>query len=121
MGVVAIVFAFVTVIVIANLIADHKEKKMKIEAALRAEELNHGYAPGTYSRSFSSKSAYRAMKKENKRWERDFKKSGKTYSESFGETGESERDILERGIKDLEERMKNLDTILNEKKRKADK
>lgn len=111
MGVVAIVFSFVTVIVIAGLIADHKEKKLKIEAALRSEELKHGYAPGTYSRSFSSKSAYKAMKRENRRWEKEFKKNGPMKPEL------DEREILQKGINDLEERIKNLDTILREKRK----
>ena len=113
----SIILSFVLIIVLANIIAGHKAEKMKIEAAIRVEELKNGYAPGTYSRSFASKSAYNAMKKDNKKWARDFKKNKNVYS-AINETHElNERETLEQGIRDLEERIKNLDTILKEKGR----
>ena len=113
----SIILSFVLIIVLANIIAEHKTRKMKIEAAIRVEELRRGYAPGTYSRSFASKSAYKAMKKDNQRWARDCKKDKNIYS-SINEVHESnEREALEQGIRDLEDRIKNLDTILKEKGR----
>lgn len=115
MGIVAIVFSFVTIIVLAAMVSDHKEKRMKIEATLRLEELRRGYAPGTYSRSFSSHSAYKAMKRENKKWEKERKRNGSIFEEPRDLSDEEERLVIERGIKDLEERIKNLDTIMKEK------
>lgn len=120
MGVIAIIFGFVTVIVLAGIIAEYKEKKLKIEAAIRTAELKHGYAPGTYSRSFSSKSAYKAMRRENKRWEKEMKKNGHLYADGDKMAEEDERAVLERGIQDLEERIRNLDTIMKEKQRKGE-
>lgn len=111
-AIVAIIFSFVTVIVIAAIIADTKEKKMKLEAAIRMEEIRKGYAPGTYSRSFSSKSAYKAMRKEAKKQKTAFRDPDDRYSEK------EERENLEKGIKDLEERIRNLDTIMKEKGRR---
>ena len=72
MEIIAIVFAFIVVIVIIDNIFDERKKKMKIEAALREAEMERGYAPGTYSRSFSSRKAYKEftkeMKKRKKKW-----------------------------------------------------
>ena len=113
----SIILGFVLIVILANLIADHKAKKMKIEAAIRVEELRNGYAPGTYSRSFAKKSAYKAMKKDTKRWARDCKKNESVYSAINEAHEQNERESLEKGIRDLEERIKNLDTILKEKGR----
>ena len=50
----ALVFSFIIAIIIVGNIFDERKKKMKIEAVLRKAEIEKGYAPGTYSRSFSS-------------------------------------------------------------------
>ena len=85
-----------------------KVKRMMIEATLREEEMKRGYPPGTYSRTFSSKAAYKEMKK----MDRQYKKSGftKEYHDDL------EREHLEKGINDLEERIKNLDEILGSRR-----
>ena len=104
-GLVAIVFIFG--IPIIAIITDHaaKMKRMKIEAALREEEMEKGYAPGTYSRVFTSG---KAMK--------DFEKKARK-DEAAAE--KVERANLEKGIRDLEERIANLDLIMNEKKKNS--
>lgn len=98
-GIVAVVFAFVTVVSIAGIISETKVKKMKIEAALRKAEMEHGYAPGTYSRSFSSK-------------------SDNTFGKDLNEMGKEgiTREDLEKGIRDLEKRIENIDLIMKERK-----
>lgn len=96
---------------IVKTVHDHKEEKMKIEAVLRMEEMKKGYAPGTYSASFSSRKARKAMNKEVKRM-----KKGGAYD--FRSQEDLERENLEKGIRDLEERMRNLDEILKERKAK---
>ena len=67
MGVVLIVFIFVTIMAISGQYFETKQKKMKIEAALRQQEMENGYAPGTYSRVYTSKSEYRKFEKEQKK------------------------------------------------------
>lgn len=110
-GIVAVIAG--SIIAIIAMIQNYNEKKMKIEAALREEEIKHGYMPGTYSRSFSSKKAYKEMKKYNKKHSKD------PSFEDFRMPGASERmekEDLEKAISDLEARIANLDTIMKEKK-----
>ena len=57
------------------------------------------------------------MKKDTKRWARDCKKNESVYSAINEAHEQNEREALEKGIRDLEERIKNLDTILKEKGR----
>ncbi len=99
-GIVAVVFTFVTIVSIAGIISETKLKKMKIEAALRKAEMEHGYAPGTYSRSFYSK--------KDKDFEADLNEWEKKR--------EISREELEKGIRDLEKRIENIDLIMKEKK-----
>ncbi len=112
---ITIIAIAITIISLAGIIHSHSEKKMKIEAALREEEMKRGYMPGTYSRSFSSKKAYRELKKQNKR---AFK--GAKSADDFKIHGEKEenmdREELEKAISDLERRINNLDTIMREKR-----
>ncbi len=89
----------------------YKMNKLKIEASLRMSELERGYQPGTYSKSFSSR-------RSRKEFKREFKRMAKEGF-SFKDPAEAEREDLERGIKDLEERMRNLDEILRERKSDA--
>lgn len=111
---VAIIAPLITLIVIFDNIHEEKMRKMKIEAALREAEMQRGYAPGTYSRTFSSKKSY-------KEFEREMKKRKKKGQEPIFCSPEhdeaSERAALEKGIEDLQKRIENLDVILNDKKR----
>ena len=101
-----ITLAALSIPVIA-IITDHMEsmKKMKLEAALRQQEMEKGYAPGTYSASFSAK------KKDKDRafaeGERKFRENGSA----------AERADLEKGIRDLEERIANIETIRKSRER----
>lgn len=114
MGVIAIVFFFVTIIIVISNIHDERMKKMKIEAALREAEMDRGYAPGTYSRTFSSRQSYKEFQKEMKRR----KKSGDDGAAFKSER--EEREELEKGIRDLEKRIENIDLIMKEKNRKRE-
>ena len=72
-----------------------KRKKMKIEAMLKEEELKRGYKPGTYSNLDDGKSF--------------------SLDEERGPNHMS-KDELKRGLNDLDKRLKNLDTILKNRK-----
>lgn len=70
-----------------------KRQRIKMEAALRQEELERGYKPGSYS-SYSG-----------------------NENEAFDTSSHHmTREDLEKGIRDLEERIKNLDTIRKNRK-----
>lgn len=113
----AIIFPFIVVIVIADNIHEEKIKKMKIEAALREAEMEKGYAPGTYSRSFSSKAAYKEFERQAKKDRRNRKRNPEAFEERpFSE--KEEREALEKGIKNLQERIDNIETIMKDKARK---
>ena len=107
----ALVFSFIIAIIIVGNIFDERKKKMKIEAALRKAEIEKGYAPGTYSRSFSYKEFTKEMKRR--------KRKGEDYSAYLNE--EEERKALEKGIRDLEKRIENIDIIMKEKNKKTEK
>lgn len=114
-GIVSIIVGSILILSIAGMIQDYNLKRMKLEAALREEEMRRGYMPGTYSRSFSSKKAYKEMKRYNKKVSRN-----KGNAEDFRMPGvhedPMEKEDLERAINDLEQRINNLDTIMKERK-----
>lgn len=114
MEIIAIVFSFIVAIVIIDNIFDERKKKMKIEAALREAEMERGYDPGTYSRSFSSRKAYKEFTKE-------MKKRKKNGEPDFPlKNDREERAALEKGIRDLEKRIENIDLIMKEKSKKTE-
>lgn len=113
----AIIFPFIVVIVIADNIHEEKIKKMKIEAALREAEMERGYAPGTYSRSFSSKAAYKEFERQMKRDRKNKKRNPGAFEEGACNEKE-EREALEKGIRNLQERIDNIETIMKDKARK---
>lgn len=115
-GILSIIFTFIIIIVIADNRHEEKMRKMKIEAAMREAEMQHGYAPGTYSRTFSSKKEYKAFEKEMKKR----RKKGNFQEEYRPHGDREEREALEKGIEDLEKRIENLNIILNEKRRKKE-
>ena len=85
---------------IVAIITEHiqKMKKMKIEAALRQMEMEKGYAPGTYSRMSTSRKAKKEAKMEAELNEK------------------AERETLEKGIRDLQDRIDNIDLIMKNRK-----
>ena len=113
MEVISVVFLFILTIIIVENIFDERKKKMKIEAALRQAEMERGYAPGTYSRSFSSKKAFKEFSKE-------MRKRKKRGEERGYMSEQEEREMLKRGIRDLEKRIENIDIILKKKNGKAE-
>ena len=112
--IISIVFTFIFLIIILENIFDERKRKMKIEAALREAEMERGYAPGTYSRSFSSKKAYKEFTREMKRR----KKNGKNEFSFRNE--KEERDALEKGIRDLEKRIENIDLIMKKRNKRTE-
>ena len=115
MMIIALVFLIpaIVIIAVAGMSYYNKIQRMKIEAALREEEMRRGYMPGTYSRSFSTKQAYKEMRKENKRANKHVF-SKEPQDEDNPE--EMDREELERAISDLEKRINNLDTIMKERR-----
>ena len=73
-----------------------KRQKMKIEATLRSEEMARGYRPGTYSSMEDMEENEGSNLEDGKR--------------------KMTREELEKGIADLDERLKNLDSIMKNKK-----
>ena len=116
MGVVLIVFIFVTIMAISGQYFETKQKKMKIEAALRQQEMENGYAPGTYSRVYTSKSEYRKFEKEQKK----SRKRGVDPAMNDRARERSEREALEKGIEDLQRRIDDIDLIIRTKNGKKD-
>ena len=116
MGVVLIVFIFVTIMAISGQYFETKQKKMKIEAALRQQEMENGYAPGTYSRVYTSKSEYRKFEKEQKK----SRKRGVDPAMNDRASERSEREALEKGIEDLQRRIDDIDLIIRTKNGKKD-
>lgn len=116
MGVILIVFIFVTIMAISGQYFETKQKKMKIEAALRQQEMENGYAPGTYSRVYTSKSEYRKFEKEQKK----SRKRGVDPAMNDRARERSEREALEKGIEDLQRRIDDIDLIIRTKNGKKD-
>ena len=96
-AILATIFSFIIVVTYISEREKTKRQKMKIQATLRSEEMARGYRPGTYSSS-----------------------EGMADEDSSMEGAETSRRMsreeLERGIRDLDERLKNLDSIMKNKK-----
>ncbi len=86
-----VIFSFIIILEYIGEKEKTKRTKMKIEAYLRDREMSEGYSPGTYSNVE----------------ERD---SSSPHKMS--------REELKRAIRNLEERLENLDTILKARKYK---
>lgn len=91
----ATIFTFIIVTTYITEKEKTKRQKMKIQATLRAEEMARGYKPGTFS-------SMEGVEDE------DFQASAAG--------GRMSREEIERGMADLEERLKNLDSIMKNKK-----
>jgi Asp-tRNA(Asn)/Glu-tRNA(Gln) amidotransferase A subunit family amidase len=96
----AIIFTFV--IVISTIENKHELKKKKIEAALRMQEMAQGIKPGTYSRMGSR------TRKRKKKTEED--------ASSEYQDRQYDRAQLKKGIEELQERLDNLQTIMESRK-----
>ncbi|MCH3917494.1 MAG: hypothetical protein LKE40_08535 [Spirochaetia bacterium] len=99
-AIVAIVFGWLTISSIIS--AKRSRERDKINAALRMEEMEHGYPPGTYS---------------------NFRKKGSKHKDADLKDFERQKDFKDRadlknGIKNLQGRVANLDTILQEQAHK---
>jgi hypothetical protein len=88
-------------------------EKRKIDSVLRQQEINDGVAPGTYSRPYRGKKAYRKAQKEFEKAQSLNAENAKTERQKSEEEVRAE---LIRGIKDLQQRIDNIDTIMESKK-----
>ncbi|WP_320130511.1 hypothetical protein [uncultured Sphaerochaeta sp.] len=101
-----VIFSFVITISAIN--NKHELKKRKLEAALRMQEMAQGIKPGTYSR----------MKRKDRREDRHRQRSTVVTEEPTQEDWEREnnRTQLKKGIADLQQRLDNIETIMNSRK-----
>ncbi len=93
-----VIFSFVIAVTYIGEKEKTKRTKLKIEAMLREQEMNGGWERGTYS---------------------DFTDDGSAQSSDSREKEKRmSRPELEKGMKDLDERLRNLDTIIRNRKEK---
>ena len=92
----ATIFAFIIITTYISEKEKTKRQKMKIEATLRSEEMARGYRTGTYSSMEDMEENEGSNPEDGKR--------------------KMTREELEKGIADLDERLKNLDSIMKNKK-----
>jgi hypothetical protein len=102
-----VIFAFI--IILSSIDEKFKMQKKKMDAALRMREMESGYPPGTYS-GYNPK---HKKKKRSKDEDDDF-----DFSSMTGPGKEAQRELLKKGIEDLQQRLDNIETIM--KSRKAD-
>ena len=100
-----VIFAFI--IIISTRDERFKVNKRKMDADLRMREMESGYPPGTYS-GYNPKHKKR---KRSKNDDEDFAFS------SMGEPAkEAQREVLKKGIDDLQQRLDNIETIMQSRK-----
>lgn len=104
-----LVVIFTFIIVISTLDNKHDLKKKKIEAALRMREMEQGIKPGTYSNLKTKNRGNRRNRKKDKAGEED------TASSEAWER-QRNREQLKKGIEDLQQRLDNLETIMESRK-----
>jgi hypothetical protein len=91
---------FIFIIITSILDQRHSLRKRKIEAALRIREMELGLPPGTYS-------AY------NHKWKKHFKQEDwEKVVKNFKPSSGPNRADLKQGIDDLQQRLANLETII---------
>lgn len=90
-----VIFSFIIIVTYIEQKEKTKRTKMKLETMLREDEMRKGYAPGSYSHVDS-----------------------RVTDEETRHDSHMSREELNKGIRDLEERMKNLDTIIKSRKDK---
>ena len=100
----SVIFTFV--IIVSTIDHRYSLRKKKIDAALRMREMEMGLPPGTYS---SSKMRMSKCKK------------GETWETPYTEfKGGPNRTELKKGIDDLQQRLANLETIMNNRREKPE-
>ncbi len=92
-----VIFSFIIIFTFLEERGRTRRMRLKLEAMLREEEIRRGYKSGTYSHLEGGNAT-------------DVKDAGRQMS----------RDELEKGIRNLEERLANLDTIIKNRKRKEE-
>jgi hypothetical protein len=100
-----VIFSFI--IIISTLDEKAKTNKRKMDAALRMREMESGYPPGTYS-GYKSK---HNKGKRSKNDDYDF-----DFSSNAGPNKEAQREVLKKGIDDLQQRLDNIETIMQSRK-----
>ncbi|MGN1164130.1 MAG: hypothetical protein ACI4S4_04890 [Candidatus Ornithospirochaeta sp.] len=97
MAILATIFTFIIITTYISEKEKTKRQKMKIQATLRSEEMARGYRPGTYSSAEGMEDEEESL-------------NGGDVPHRMS------REELEKGIADLDERLKNLDSIMKNKK-----
>lgn len=96
-----VIFSFI--IIISSIDEKSKMNKRKMDAALRMREMESGYPPGTYS-GYNPKN-----RKKNRSKHDDFP--------PMPEPGkQDQRELLKKGIDDLQQRLDNIETIMQSRK-----
>jgi hypothetical protein len=104
MGAVFILIVIFSFIIIVTTIDERaKLQKRKMDAALRMREMESGYPPGTYS-------GYNAKAKKRKRPKDD------DFLQMVEPAKNSQREVLKQGIDDLQQRLDNIETIIQSRK-----
>lgn len=104
-----IIFTFI--IIVTSIDNKHSLKKKKIDAALKMREMEMGLPPGTYS-SYNFKS-----RKDRRRARHGEVPPNPGFAEWKQNTN---REELKKGIDDLQQRLANLETIMNSRKAEPD-
>lgn len=103
-----IIFTFI--IIITTIDNKHSLKKKKIDAALKMREMEMGLPPGTYS-SYNFRN----------RKDRHKARNGEQPNPGFAEWKQNTNRVeLKKGIDDLQQRLANLETIMNSRKAEPD-
>jgi hypothetical protein len=102
-----LVVIFTFVITISAINNKHELKKKKIDAALRMQEMAQGIKPGTYS----------SMRHRDRRRDQKHSTESKDEADILGSfEKENNRAQLKKGIENLQQRLDNIETIMNSRK-----
>ncbi|MBI9094493.1 MAG: hypothetical protein JEY71_06400 [Sphaerochaeta sp.] len=96
-----VIFSFI--IIVTSIDERAKMQKRKMDAALRMREMESGYPPGTYS-------DYNSKYKKRKR------SKGDDFPPMMEPAKDSQREVLKKGIDDLQQRLDNIETIIQSRK-----
>ncbi|MGE4583963.1 MAG: hypothetical protein AB7C91_04885 [Sphaerochaeta sp.] len=100
----SVIFTFI--IIVSTIDHRYTLRKKKIEAALRMREMEMGFPPGTYS---------------DVRIKHGKGKKDASWDPSFVAWQQgSKREELKKGINDLQQRLANLETIMNNRREKTE-